>query len=51
MTKNNTPQVGSFVRIGNQILLVECIEDDIFFGSDSDGDEREYQMSQIDQVM
>lgn len=51
MKATTTIKEGDFVRIGHQILFVESLDDFTFFGSDQDGDEREYQISQIDQIV
>lgn len=46
-------EVGSFVKVGLSTLCVEEIDEDQneFWGSDSDGDERWYLISQIDAVI
>lgn len=43
--------LGAMVRIGHLFLVVEDIDGDTFFGSDADGDEREYLVSQIESIV
>lgn len=42
---------GQLVLIGHLFLVVEDIDGATFFGSDSDGDEREYLVSDIEAIL
>lgn len=39
------------VRVGLEWVVVEQIDDSIFFGSDSDGNEREYKVSEVEEIV
>lgn len=39
------------VRVGSEWVVVEQIDGDAFFGSDSDGNEREYKVSEVEEIV
>jgi len=42
---------GDMVRVGHLVLIVEEINGLFFFGSDDDGGEHEYKLSDVDAIV